>query len=101
MAFVKAVSTHEIEEGQGKEVKVGGKAIAIFKTKGNFYATEAMCTHRNAPLAEGECEGTELTCPWHGARFDLTTGAALSRPATKAVTTYKVQVVGDEVQVDV
>ena len=56
---------------------------------------------RNAPLAEGDCEGKEVICPWHGARFDLGTGAALCAPAARGVKAYPVQVVGDEVQVDI
>jgi nitrite reductase/ring-hydroxylating ferredoxin subunit len=51
-------------------------------------------------LWEGELIGTEVTCPWHGARFDVTRGAHLCPPARSDVVCYKVQVVGDEVQVD-
>ena len=101
MAFVKAANVGELEEGTGKQLTVGGKPIALFLSAGKYYALDAICTHRNAPLAEGYVEGTEVECPWHAARFDLTTGAALCRPATKGVGAYAVQVVGDEIQVDV
>ncbi|MGH9631526.1 MAG: Rieske (2Fe-2S) protein [Bryobacteraceae bacterium] len=30
------------------------------------------CTHRSRPLSEGELNGNEVSCPWHGARFDVT-----------------------------
>ena len=68
-----------------------------------YWGTEVVadaCTHRGASLAEGECDGPEAICPWHGARFDLTTGAAKTPPAPRGVQAYKVQVVGEEIQLD-
>jgi hypothetical protein len=35
-----------------------------------------------------------VTCPWHGARFDVTTGAHRSPPAPRDVASFPVQVVG-------
>lgn len=101
MAFVKVATVHEIPPGKAKQVKVGGRAVALFNVEGNFYAIDDTCPHRGAPLWEGEVEGHEVTCPWHGARFDVTTGAHLCPPAARGVPAYKVQVVGEEVQVDV
>ena len=101
MAFTRAASVHEVPPGAGRQVTVAGKVLALFNVDGTFYAIDNTCTHRNAPLAEGDCEGTQVFCPYHGASFDLTTGAALSPPATRGVNAYKVQVVGDEIQVDV
>jgi nitrite reductase/ring-hydroxylating ferredoxin subunit len=101
MAFVTATKLAEIPPGQGKQVTVGGKVISLYNVGGTVYAIEDTCPHRGAPLWEGDLEGTEVTCPWHGARFDVTTGAHLCPPAPRGVASYKVQVVGDEVQVDV
>jgi nitrite reductase/ring-hydroxylating ferredoxin subunit len=101
MAFVKVATVAEVPPGRGKQVSVNGRQVALFNVAGTFYALEDVCSHRGAPLSEGECEGTEVICPWHGAQFDLTTGAHLSPPATRGVAAFKVQVVGDEVQVDV
>jgi nitrite reductase/ring-hydroxylating ferredoxin subunit len=101
MAFTKVALVAEIAPGTARQVTVNGRTLGVFNVNGTFYAIDDTCTHRGAPLSEGECAGTEVTCPWHGARFDLTTGGHLSPPAPKDVTAYKVQVVGDEVQVDV
>src|SRR5713101_5089108 len=100
-AFVKVAKTGEIAPGEGKAVNVGVRRIALFNVDGTFYAIDNTCTHRGGPLSEGEVEGKEVTCPWHGARFDVSTGTHLSPPAPRDVTSYKVQVVGEEVQVDV
>jgi len=101
MAFYKAVTVGEIPEGTGKEVTVGGKTVALFNSGGTYYAIDNLCTHRNASLAEGECFGDQVACPLHGAVFHLPTGQHLSPPARSGVKTYKVQVVGNEVQVEV
>src|SRR5262249_49406333 len=100
MAFTKVATVEEIPPGLGKGVVVGGRKVAVFNSGGEFFALEDNCPHRGAPLSEGTCEGRELTCPWHGARFDLATGANLSPPAQTGVAAFKVQVVVDEVEVD-
>jgi nitrite reductase/ring-hydroxylating ferredoxin subunit len=101
MAFVKAATLAELPAGKAKQVTLGGKAIGLFNVGGTVYAIDDTCPHRGAPLWDGEVDGSEVTCPWHGARFDLTSGSHLCPPAHSGVASYKVQVVGDEIQVDV
>jgi len=101
MAFVKIATVHEVPAGQGKQVTVRGKTLALFNVNGTFYAVDDTCPHRGGSLWEGEVEGIEVSCPLHGARFDLATGANLCPPASSGVRSYPVQLVGDEVQVDV
>jgi nitrite reductase/ring-hydroxylating ferredoxin subunit len=101
MAFTKVAATTEVPPGNAKRVTVNNRTVGVFNVAGTFYAIEDVCTHRGGPLSEGTVQGTEVTCPWHGARFDLTTGAHLCPPAPRGVPAFKVQVVGDEVQVDV
>ena len=73
--FIKVTLTSAIPVGQGKCVEVEGKRIAIFNVDGSYYAIDAVCPHRGAPLGEGELNGTTVTCPWHGWEYDVTTGA--------------------------
>src|SRR5437588_7092821 len=101
MAFTKVSTVEEIPPGQGRQVTVNGRAVALFNVGGTFYALDNTCPHRGAPLAEGDVEANEVTCPWHGARFSLTTGAHLCPPAQSSVATYKVQIVGNEIQLDI
>lgn len=100
MAFTTVASTAEVPPGCGKQVTVNGRKVAVFNVGGNYHAIDDTCTHRGASLAEGSLAGNEVTCPWHAARFDVTTGANLCPPARTGVSTFKVQVVGDEIQVD-
>ena len=64
--FAKAASTSEIAPGQARLVNIKGKEIALFNIEGNFFALGNACTHEEGPLAEGDIEGHEVTCPWHG-----------------------------------
>ena len=100
MAFTKVATVQEIPVGQAKKVRIGDKDVALFNINGIFFAIDNTCPHRGGPLSEGEIDGQEVTCPWHGARFNLSTGAHLSPPANRDVSAYKVQVVGDDVQID-
>jgi nitrite reductase/ring-hydroxylating ferredoxin subunit len=66
-------------------VNIKGKEIALFNIDGSFFALDNACTHEKGPLAEGDIEGHEVTCPWHGAKFDIRTGhMATSRATTCA-----------------
>ncbi len=52
-------------------------------------------------MAEGEVLGHEVTCPWHGAKFDIrTTGEVLGPPAYEAVTRYNVRVTGTDIEIE-
>lgn len=101
MAFTKAATIGEIPVGKGKQVTINGKTIALFNCNGQLHAIDDTCCHRGAPLWEGDLEGNTVTCPWHGAQFDVTTGQYLTPPASRNQAAYKVQVVGNEIQVDV
>ena len=68
---------------------------------GRYYAIDDTCTHRGGPLSEGEVDGTTVTCPWHGARFDVRNGTVLNPPAAKGVCSYSVRVDGNDIKVEV
>ena len=99
--FVKIGTTGDLAPGQGKRFEVGGKKIALFNVDGTYYAIDDICTHRGGPLSEGELSGNEVTCPWHNAVFDVTTGNVLGPPAAKGVSRYNVRVSGENIEVEV
>jgi 3-phenylpropionate/trans-cinnamate dioxygenase ferredoxin component len=101
MAFETVAKVADIPPGTGKMVVASGRKAALFNVNGTFYAVEDACSHRAASLSQGKLRGKEVVCPWHGSRFDLATGKNLSPPATRNAVTYKVQVVGEDVQIDV
>jgi nitrite reductase/ring-hydroxylating ferredoxin subunit len=99
--FMKVARLGEIAVGQGKLVETGGKEIALFNVGGAIHAIDNSCTHVGGPLCEGELDGTEVTCPWHGAIFDVTTGAVLGPPATSPISRYSVRIEGSDIEVEI
>lgn len=69
--------------------------VAVFNVAGSFCATQGKCTHRQGPLSEGQLDGTTVTCPNHGAQFNVCTGEVLRGPAQDPLKTYRVIVDGD------
>jgi nitrite reductase/ring-hydroxylating ferredoxin subunit len=99
-AFVKIAKSEDIQPGQGKMFEVGGRRVALFNVDGGFYAIDDTCTHRGGPLSEGELSGKEVTCPWHGAVFDVTTGQVLRPPAPAGISSYNLRVEGGDIEVE-
>jgi nitrite reductase/ring-hydroxylating ferredoxin subunit len=93
--------TDTLQSGHGVQSSIAGKVLAVFNIEGKFYAIDDTCTHAGASLAEGPVAGTVVTCPWHGATFDIATGAVLSDPAYEGVQSYSVKVEGDNVFVEI
>jgi nitrite reductase/ring-hydroxylating ferredoxin subunit len=98
--FTKVASTADIAPGEAKCIEVAGKKVALFNLEGNFYAIDDTCPHRGGPLSEGEVAGEEVTCPWHGAIYNIKTGAALGPPAPRGVACYVVRVQGSDVEIE-
>ncbi|KAF2450758.1 hypothetical protein P171DRAFT_427075 [Karstenula rhodostoma CBS 690.94] len=91
---VKGLSSLDLKNGDKQEVEIegveGGKAL-ILKIQDKIHATGANCTHYGAPLAKGVLtpEG-RLTCPWHGACFNVSTGDVEDAPALDPLSKYEV-----------
>jgi nitrite reductase/ring-hydroxylating ferredoxin subunit len=100
MTFAKVGKVSDIANGAKKAVVVNGKKIALFNVEGKFYATADDCNHRGGPLSEGAMQGTIVTCPWHGAKFDVTNGEAKGPPAHIKLETYPGKIVGDDIEID-
>ncbi|HZY41934.1 MAG TPA: Rieske 2Fe-2S domain-containing protein [Anaerolineae bacterium] len=76
----------------GSALLVG--TVAVFNVDGTIYATADECTHKQGPLSDGELDGEVVTCPYHGAQFNVCTGKVLRGPAEKDVQTYRVAIDG-------
>ncbi|MGH2398361.1 MAG: Rieske (2Fe-2S) protein [bacterium] len=101
MPGVKVAAVGDIAPGTGMVVEAAGKTFAVFNLNGSFYALDNTCTHVGGPLGEGKVDGMIVTCPWHGSKFDITTGALVGPPARRPVTAYPVSVKNGEVMLEV
>ncbi|MBI4450568.1 non-heme iron oxygenase ferredoxin subunit [Candidatus Woesearchaeota archaeon] len=99
MATVKIGKKSDFSEGANC-VEANGRKLAVFNIGGKLHCIDGTCTHRGGPLCEGELDGNLVTCPWHGAQFDVSTGKVEGPPAEKDVKSYKVTIKGDDVFVE-
>jgi len=107
--------TGDFKDGSGKKITVQGKEILVLRVGDEYYVVDNRCPHLGGNLSAGKLEGTVVTCPRHGSRFDVrsgevvrwmkgsgiayTLGKALKPP--KALHTYPVTIEGDEIKVEI
>ena len=83
----------DIAPNELRAVQHNGEAFTVVNLNGAYYAFSDICTHRGCELHEGKIvAGTQVQCPCHGARFDMTTGKVLGGPAPEALKTVPVTV---------
>lgn len=99
MAAEAKLSLAELAEGAMKAVDLGGTEVIVTRVGDRCYAFGGFCSHEEAPLIDGELEGTTLTCPWHFTEFDITSGAVVDGVTDEAIPVYRVVVEGDEVRI--
>jgi 3-phenylpropionate/trans-cinnamate dioxygenase ferredoxin component len=96
---VRVATAEELPPGGRKSIIVDDVPALLVRVGDDYYCIEDVCTHDGQPLTGGPVEGCAITCPRHGAKFDLKTGKALSMPATEPVRTFPVEVRGADVHV--
>lgn len=104
MPKVKLAAVADVPEGGMTMREHDGRQVMLAKIDGRIYAMNDVCTHRGAPLHMGELgqAGSPqlLTCPWHAAHFDVTTGKVYQEtPWATDTEIYPVEVEGEDVYV--
>lgn len=100
--WIRITSADHIPVREGRTVRLGSTAIAIFNTGDSFLAVENRCPHGGGPLADGIVSGSTVTCPLHNWRVCLESGQ-VERPcdtAAPAVRTYRTKVEDGIVMLD-
>jgi nitrite reductase/ring-hydroxylating ferredoxin subunit len=98
-SYIRVAKLAAVAPGAVIRVEVAGRAIALYNLDGTLYATDEICSHAYASLAEGLVDGETIECPLHGATFSIKTGEALTPPAVEPLATYAVRVEGDDILV--
>src|SRR5437899_11474377 len=93
--MVRVGSAKDVAAGQMRVFDVAGTKVNVASVGGHLYAFDDTCTHMGCSLAMGKLDGTTVTCPCHGSRFDVTSGAVLRGPAKRPVRSRLVQVEGE------
>ncbi|MDE1845736.1 MAG: Rieske 2Fe-2S domain-containing protein [Candidatus Micrarchaeota archaeon] len=74
MTKIEVGKVSEIKVGEMKSVTVGENRVLVANVEGKLYAMRAICHHEGGPLDEGMLDNKNVTCPWHGSTWDVTTG---------------------------
>lgn len=97
--WIDVMSTKDLPEGQHTLIVLEDIELLLVNIDNQFYAIENACSHDGGDLSEGEIDGSEITCPRHGARFCLKTGEVLCAPAFENIDTYPVRIVDNRIQI--
>ena len=106
MEFVKVLDAAELPENQMVMVEVGGREVLLANVEGVYYAIANKCTHLGGSLSKGVLEGSVVTCPRHGAKFDVKTGQAVGNARIACMTmqvkdeaSYVVKIEGTDIMI--
>lgn len=82
--------SEQVAEGGAGTFEAGEAVVAVFRVQGQLYAIDSACAHEDGPLGEGDQHDGVVTCPYHGWRYDVRSGACLTR-ADRAVGCYAIK----------
>ena len=99
--FVDVGPVDGLPSGERLFVEVGGRSIVIFNVAGDLFAIADVCSHDDGPVGDGRLQDFRISCPRHGAEFDVRTGKALQMPAVVDIPAYPVRVVRGLIQVGI
>ena len=91
----------DLRDGQTRVFpELGEHGLVVCRLAGTLHAVADNCSHRDAKLSEGRLRGALLTCPLHGAQFDVRTGAHQGPPASTPIPCYNITETGDSAFVE-
>jgi nitrite reductase/ring-hydroxylating ferredoxin subunit len=97
--LVRAASLSDLRASGRLVVHVDRHTLCLIADGDEVYAVDNRCPHMGFPLHRGTlCDGI-LTCHWHHARFDLSTGGTFDQWADD-LRRFPVDLRGDDVLVD-
>lgn len=97
--FVAVAKLDDVRPGDKLVVDVNGVGVILVNTRDRIFAVRNLCSHAYETLECGRVRNGWISCPVHGARFDLETGAPMNPPATMPIETYEVRIEGDTIEV--
>lgn len=74
MTKTKVGTTVDTSANKVLKVKADGQSILVAQVGNKHCAIANKCPHLGLPLSGGKVENGVITCPFHGARFDMSTG---------------------------
>ena len=99
--WVEACKVGEIDAEDVLRFDHAGRTFAIYcSPSGEFFATEGLCTHEHAHLADGLVMDDIIECPKHNGRFNYKTGEAKGAPVCINLKTFPVRIEAGTVYIE-
>ena len=86
----------DVPERGSKRFRVGGTDVTVFDTRDGLRAVQDECPHRAISLCGAPVDGSLVTCPGHGWKFDLATGGCVEGEEGARLATYRLHERGGE-----
>lgn len=80
--WIQGPAVADVPEGRPYAMATDAADILLVNINNQFFAYRNQCSHQALPLDNGllDAEACILTCPWHGFKYDVTTGECLTAP---------------------
>ena len=98
--FTAVADAQDIEEKDFSTFVVNGISIAICRFRNEYFAIENSCSHALSTFNDGRLRGYRITCPLHGATFDIRDGSATGLPATKPIRSFPLRIINGVIEVN-
>ena len=99
--FIKVTTKSQLAENEIHLHEVDDRLVILIRSGDEIYCIDDVCTHDGGTLSDGTLENCRISCPRHGAQFDVKTGNALTMPATESTGSHEVKVDGEDVYVKI
>jgi len=99
---VRVCHRDEVAPGTMRAFAIDGLSIPVLVANlgDRFVASSGICPHEDVDLADGDIEGSVVSCPGHGYHFDLITGRCTHDP-TLCLRRFAVILDGDDLIIDI
>lgn len=104
MEYIRVADKADLPLNKMILVVVDGKDVLLANVDGSYYAIANKCTHLGGSLSKGSLKGGIVTCPRHGAQFDVKTGQSVAdakigfiKMGVKDEVSYSVKVEGTDI----
>ena len=98
-SFEAVASVDELSNPGKMLVEIQDRLVLLVKVDDQIYCIDDVCTHDGGSFDDGDLSDHAISCPRHGAQFDVRTGQPLTMPATEATAAHEVKIVDGKILV--
>ena len=99
--YQRVFAAEDLAANSNRAVEVNGVDVLVCNAGGEFYAVINQCTHQASRLEGGRIRNCFISCPLHGARFDLRDGSTAGQLTQVPLKTFPVRVVDGQIEIAV